>query len=332
VSKKKGPRAPVDVAEYLDETIGVRTTSRGESGMQCVCECPFCGKDRKLYVHRETGLFICYSCGEGGGLTALVMAVEGCTGREARRILADAAGSRVAASLSKIRKAAGRRVAPATPATPPAEPQGAALPAEFLPIWDPDLGWRKVEYLEKRRIKYRTAMAMRLGVCIAGQYGGRLIFPIIEDGVVRSFAGRAMGGWEPKYQHPAADGKSSLLYGLDLVAGPEDVIVVEGPTDVLSMYQKRLPACALLGKRGTMAQAGKLHRRGARRVTLLLDGNAGADVLKTAAIFSETMEVLVAQLPGKLDPDEAPREVIMEALDRARPPSTLEMKVARRTL
>jgi DNA primase len=323
-----------DIEAYIDDVLGIRHTSVGAKGDEYVTECPYCGKDRKLYVNSESGFWVCYSCGEGGGLATLMMEVEGIDYRTAMAKLTKAAHERLSTSLDKIRartqKRAERKQAKKKRAV---APSWADLPPEYVPIWDPHRRvWNRIGYLATRGIRLRTAQAFQLGFCLAGDYAGRLIFPVIDDGKIVSFTARATGDFEPKYRNPEAVSKGTLIYGIDQLRGLKKATIVEGPTDVTGMYQKKLPAGGLMGKLGTIMQAAKLREIGVEEVCLLLDGNAGEDVFKTAAIFGETLRVTIARLPGTLDPDDAAKKVVVKVLNDARPPTSRELRKARARL
>lgn len=316
-----------DIEAYLDDYLGIFRTALGANGDEHICEeCPFCGKFAKLYVNAETGLWLCYRCGESGSFPMLMMEVEGISWREARKKLTAAAGDHLSRSIKDMRELREKKRARRAKRAKKAQ-SVANLPDEYLPVWDEDKQiWRRIGYLDIRGIKLRTAKLFRLGICLSGDYAGRVIFPVVEHGEIKSFQARATGSWEPKYMNPDEVEKGNFIYGHDIVAGQDPAIVVEGPTDVIGCYQKGVPACALLGKTTTAAQIAKLRDLGAQRIILMLDGNAGDDALKTYLFISEIMPVDIARLPGDLDPDEAPKDVLEKALREASPPSSRELR------
>jgi DNA primase len=258
-----------------------------------------------------------------------MMEVEGISWREARKKLTTAAGAHLSRSIESMRELRARKKA-RRKSKAKRSIATASLPDEYLPACDEEKEvWRQIGYLKMRGIRLRTARLFRLGICLKGDYAGRIIFPVIENGEIKTFQARATGDWEPKYKNPDEVGKGNYIYGHDIVAGQDTAIVVEGPTDVIGCYQKGIPACALLGKTTTVAQIAKLRGLGAQKIVLMLDGSAVEDALKTYSIVSEIMPATVARLPGDLDPDEAPKSVLKSALREARAPTSRELRKVR---
>lgn len=324
-----------DITTYVEDNVGIARTAVGGKGEEHICDCPFCGKRMKLYVNAETGLFICYSCEESGALPHLIMELEGVSYRHAIDRITRAAGAQLSLSVEAMRKKRRRRQerkeARAVKRRRIRAREREVLPPEYRPIWNAERGTQlRVAYLEETRgFSTATSRRFRLGVCMEGDYAGRVVFPVIEHGRIVTFQARAMGDWEPKYMNPGDVEKGEYVYGLDLVAGDPEPIVVEGPTDVVSCFQKGIRMCAPLGKTMTRRQLRKLRDGGAKRLCVLLDGSATKEAMKVAAVAIEVMEVRVAHLPGELDPDDAPLEVLEEVLEAARPPTTRELRAAR---
>lgn len=325
-----------DVEGYLDEEIGIQVRSMGKTGRELVCQCPFCGKDRKLYVSKTVGTFHCFSCKEGGNIVALVAEIAGVSRKTARGIVRGH-NLDVGHSVSEARQGGAAPVE----VTPRSRHD---LPAEFEPIYS-GRTYTRCPYIEDRGITYRSAKAFDLGVCRTGRYGGRLVMPIVEDSVNLSFVARVMGsGIDPKYIHPPGDDKDSLVYNIDGIVGSRSVVVVEGTIDAIAMSQKGFPTVALLGKAGNVVQALKLRRDGVRDVLVMLDPDAFESVTKkgrkpkpssavvTAVNLSEHLDVEVARLPAPYDPGDAPIEVVEQAIIEARPLKTSEMRLIRRAL
>jgi DNA primase len=139
-------------------------------------------------------------------------------------------------------------------------------------------------------------------------YNDRLLFPVFNQyGELLSFQGRAMFDWKqkksPKYYHGHLEGKAQILYGLNVNAprlvsprdtysvhkyddrslslrsdklasnifnNTHDLVVTEGPFDVVALYQCGIPAVALLGTSFSEDQAA-LIRRYTKNVRIWLD-------------------------------------------------------------
>ena len=105
--------------------------------------------------------------------------------------------------------------------------------------------------------------------------------------------------------------KSRLIYGLDRAGDSlrrgKHLVLVEGYTDVMAAHQVGLGhVCAVLGTATTEDHAALVRRSGARRVTLLFDGDAaGAKAAKRALhglLPLAEVELMVAILPEGDDP------------------------------
>ena len=316
-----------DVAAWVDDRIGVRTTARGRHGPQLVADCPLCGHASKLWIAVETGLWTCYKCNAGGGIIKLVAEIDGLTIAQARKFVrAGGEEERVARPVEElVRQQAQAEDAQVQARKVQAEalPTTVDLPEEFVPIWNPETRvWNFPVYARDRGIWARTALAFGLGFCLEGRYAGRLIFPARVNGSVRTFQGRAMGPWTPKYLGPAVEG--GALFGYDEAVGGEEIVVCEGPIDVLSLVQKGIPAVGLMGKVASPAQAVLLARAGFRRAIVMLDRDAQTDGVEAAITIGEVVSVRTTTLPESKDPGEAPKDEILAALARARPPRIRE--------
>ena len=318
----------LDLPGYLGARTTVHHEAAGEHGPELVCDCPRCGRVGKLWVNAASGRWVCYFCGQGGGLLRLVGWLDGLSPAEARRTL----------------RGLGRLAAPALPAAdelarrrstePDDRPAPGGLPSGYVPVYDPASGrWTVPEYLRRRGVPLRLAARYGLGVVLdpacadpecAGRpggclYSGRLILPVRERGRVLTYQARLMGPGEPKYLGPPL-AKKGLLFGLDEAAGAAEAVVVEGTFDALGVARLGLAAVALLGKVASPAQALRLARAGFVRATILLDADAPAAAQEAALVLGELLPVRVATLAAG-DPGGAPPEAIRAALAAARPPS-----------
>jgi DNA primase len=146
-------------------------------------------------------------------------------------------------------------------------------------------------------------------------FRGRLMIPIRDiDGRTVGFGARQLddsGG--PKYVNTpetALFHKGRLIYGLDRALPhtrrDRHLILVEGYTDVMAAHQVGLSnVVAVLGTSTTEEHAGLVRRTGARRVSLLFDGDdAGrrATLGALAGLLPLALELDVVRLPGGQDP------------------------------
>lgn len=161
--------------------------------------------------------------------------------------------------------------------------------------------------------------------------GERIAFPIIDIyGNVVAFSGRTMqkNPEYAKYINTAETpifSKSKNLFGINLVKKAKqngvlrEIIIVEGQTDVIALHKAGyFGTVASLGTALTVDQA-RIIKRLTNDVIICYDGDyagtkatlRGLDILK-----HENLNVRVASLPDKMDPDELLRERGTEAIDK----------------
>jgi len=307
--------------------------ARPSSGHEWVLpSCWWCGKEWHLYINLKTGKWTCFRCNEGGRWLRLYAEGEGITVEEAaKRIMEDAFAEThervtheaVDATLDGLRKRYSEEAEP----EPVLDDDTSAphvdtpLPEEFVPVFD-GKRWRWPVYLTARGVAKRTGQAYGLGFANHGRYSRRIIIPV-RCPLGRSFTARSIfpADVEP-LRYDSGPGCGRLLFGWDVAMSGKrrEVVIVEGPFDVLSCYQAGIPAVALLGKRLRDAQVEMLAASDVKHFTLLLDDDARMDALSQVGGYR--LEPLagrlsVAQLstgdPGTTAPDVL-REVVRTAI------------------
>ncbi|MGI6175831.1 MAG: DNA primase [Christensenellales bacterium] len=198
--------------------------------------------------------------------------------------------------------------------------------------WD-DL-WRHLKTLG-----YSDAEVLSADLALQGKKGpidrfrNRVMFPIINPyNRVIAFGGRVMGDEQPKYinsRDTLVYHKGRNLYGLNYVDRKTPglkMIVVEGYTDVISLYQSaKLHAVASLGTALTREQA-HLMKRYSLQAYIAYDGDAAgesANLRGLETLSKEGMGVRVVQFEKGQDPDEFVRthgrEGFIKAMEKALP-------------
>ena len=165
---------------------------------------------------------------------------------------------------------------------------------------------------------------VQAGVLRRGDDGGeysffreRLVIPIRDlKGRTIGFGARRLSDNDkagPKYINSSESDyfhKGRVIYGLDraidYVRKGRHLILVEGYTDVMAAHQVGLnTVCAVLGTSTTETHAGLVRKSGARRVTLVFDGDdAGRKAAWRAldGLLPLDVELEVAVLPSGKDP------------------------------
>lgn len=241
----------LDLEEVLSE-LGLEVAS--EDDAQLYCRCPFHDDERPSFaISRGSGLWICYTgCGEGN-LVGLVAQVQGSDWAAARRWLqhrSSAFGSE-AAVLELIE---------------PAEESAAVE----RPLYFYERG-QTYKYMLDRG--FTAATLKKWDVGRDGQLRAVAI-PYRPEGELLGLVYRFIDpGVEPKYDNTGRLPKSQHLFGWEhLPAAPDEVVVAEGPLDVLWLDQHGYAAVGILGSRLSAKQADLLvHRTG--QVVLALDAD-----------------------------------------------------------
>jgi DNA primase len=221
---------------------------------------------------------------------------------------------------------------------------GEATLAAFGVGWAPAEGSPLVAAAE--RGKQPLGLLIELGLVRRAQDGrpydffrGRIQIPIRDRlGRIVGFGGRVLATdgerQVAKYVNTAETPlfhKGRLIFGLDLAAEEvrksKHLFLVEGYTDVMAAHQAGLTnTAAVLGTATTADHAALIQRIGARRVTLVFDGDeAGRRASGKAlpALLGSPLEVRIASLPEGQDPcdllvsDQGARE-FRERIDAAR--------------
>jgi DNA primase len=145
------------------------------------------------------------------------------------------------------------------------------------------------------------------------RFRGRLMFPLVDHrGRVLGFGGRTLKDETPKYLN-SPEGplyqKGRLLYGLyqarRAVADRDEVVVVEGYTDVLGLAQAGVAnVVASMGTALTDAQVG-LMTRFTTNITFMFDADrAGTEAMLRSGELARKrgLRPMTAVLPGESDP------------------------------
>ncbi len=194
------------------------------------------------------------------------------------------------------------------------------------------LGWAPANRQELVRLAKKEAQSgvdpcaawIQAGVLRRGDDGGeysffreRLVIPIRDlKGRTIGFGARRLSDDEragPKYINSSESDyfhKGRVIYGLDRaidhVRKGRHLILVEGYTDVMAAHQVGLnTVCAVLGTATTEMHAGLVRKSGARRVTLVFDGDdAGRKAAWRAldGLLPLDVDLDVAVLPSGQDP------------------------------
>ena len=325
--------------------IAAQYTQLKQRGRRHVGLCPFHSeKTPSFYLDDDKQLYHCFGCGAGGDIFTLVMEKENLSFPEAVRFLAEKYNIEMPEhkALSPQMKSLKENVSKITAdalaffrrnLNNTAEGKKAL---EYLAkrkvspetIRELKLGyamnsWDSLLLFFKRK-KVSQSLLEQAGLILRRQnkegyydrFRGRIIFPIFHDrtGKVLAFGGRSLFDEDPKYLNSPDTpiySKGNMLYGLnfsrDDVKDQDRLILVEGYTDFISLYQAGIKhAAASLGTSLTPQQIDLVRRRYTSNIFTCYDGDQAGSKATLRAIslcFEQGAQVRAVLLPKGSDPD-----------------------------
>lgn len=329
--------ASSDIVEVVGGYTSLRKRGATYEGL-----CPFHKeKTPSFKVSADKGLYYCFGCGEGGDVVRFLERVENLSFTEAVEQLAERFGvplefdegtavdpsrrDREARLLLLLEKAAAfyERYLWETESGRVAreylEERGLRTQVcrTFRVGYSPD-EWRGIhrraakEGFTDRELE-DAGLVIRQPGKIYDRFRGRLMFPLVDHrGRVVGFGGRTLKDEAPKYLN-SPEGplyqKGHLLYGLyqarRAIAEQEEVVVVEGYTDVLGLVQAGVTnVVASMGTALTDAQV-NLMTRFTTNITFMFDADrAGTDAMLRSGELARQhgLRPMMAVLPKNSDP------------------------------
>jgi len=354
--KEASVQAVLAAANIVDVVSGY--TSLRKRGTTYVGLCPFHQeKTPSFTVSADRGLYYCFGCGEGGDVVTFLEHMENLSFAEAVEQLAQRFGvtleyeegatrdvgrkDREARLLTLLDKAAtfyerhlwetekGRTAREYLKRRGLSEEVCRAFRVGFSPDEWRGLFSRAAKQGFTDRELEEAGLVVRQGGRVYDRFRGRLMFPLVDHrGRVLGFGGRTLTDETPKYVN-SPEGpvyrKGQLLYGLyqarKAIAQADEVVVVEGYTDVLALVQAGMEnVVASMGTALTEAQIG-LMMRFTRNVTFMFDADrAGTEAMLRSGQLAraQSLRPMVMVLPAGRDPADAAVEGGAEALARVK--------------
>ncbi len=326
------------------QEIASQYTTLKRRGKRYVGLCPFHSeKDPSFTVDDEKQLFHCFGCGAGGDIFTLVMERENLSFPEALKYLAEKYNiplpkkrefspqlQKLEEKLLKINENALAFFKKNLFATREGEKALGYLKKRdiseeviqklkigyALNSWDSLLSFFKEKDIPPKLLeKAGLVLYNQKKDSYYDRFRGRIIFPIFSlTGKVVAFGGRTIFNSEPKYLNSPDTpvySKGKILYGLNFckesIRKKSEVIIVEGYTDFVSLYQAGITnIAASLGTSLTSHQV-SLPLRFSPRMIVCYDGDAAGKKAACRAIslcFEKGVQVKVLTLPQGVDPDD----------------------------
>lgn len=339
-NKKEEIRATADIVEVVGDYVKLKKSGSGFIGL-----CPFHNeKTPSFHVTPRLGIYKCFGCGESGDVFSFVMQMEGISFPESLKTLAERYGidlpdEHIEGEDERTKKREGilhalkfaglffhrqlLELDEAEPARRYLEKRG----------YDKQI-WRSfgLGYSSGNSALLKEAKKEGIGEEYLAEadlvkpsnrndgffdtFRNRLMFPIFNpSGKVIAFAGRILeeNKKTAKYINSAQTpvyNKSEVVYGVNFarneIRKEEEVILVEGYTDVITMNQFGVKnVVASSGTSLTSGQINVLQRYGKKIVMIYDADNAGQAAMERGMniALEEGMDVQLMELPEGEDPD-----------------------------
>lgn len=313
--------------EYVEEHFDPKPQQMNPDQVSISCINPDCDdnwrRNRKMTVNLAEKMAFCFKCGTHYDEISFVAQAEG---------ISKFAALKIVRSTAPIRTYGTHRLEEALAKLKPPEPEPPHVtfdkpkPCKFPPLRRINPGTPEWDYLADRRFGKEVIEHFGLFYCPPGPptgtlcpechiraagkrccpYASRIIIPIYKEGVGISFQGRTIRGAIPKYLFPPEFGNE--LYNWDDARFFKTIVIVEGVTSAWRVWLRGYHnVTATFGKslKPNQEKMIKAEKR-VERVIMLWDGGTLPEAYEAGMRLSTSKEVLIARLPGKLDPDECP--------------------------
>lgn len=338
--KKEEIRAAADIVDVVGDYVKLKKSGSGFVGL-----CPFHDENTpSFHVTPRLGIYKCFGCGESGDVFNFVMEMEGIGFPESLRTLAERYGIDIPQDQTEedsertqkregilhALKFAGLFYHRQLLESPDAEKARSYLDSRGYPvkIWKNfGLGYAPsgsalLKEAQKEGIEEEYLLEADLikpsnrGDGYFDSFRDRLMFPIFNpSGKLIAFAGRILNENKKtaKYINSSQTmvyNKSEVVYGVNFakneIRKEEEVILVEGYTDVITMHQKEIQN--VVASSGTSLTAGqiKILQRYGNRIVMIYDADtAGQSAMERGMniALEQGMEVKLMELPEGEDPD-----------------------------
>jgi hypothetical protein len=256
----KAIKYPIDEI-FNSEGIAYTETN---SGQIILDKCYNCGRAKKFYVNPQTGMFMCFRCGEQndtkGGPIKLLMNVLGCSYDEAKIHLFGEEGAKsiyeddeeFESGVSSTRKHVEL-------------PKPIVTEAFLKPLSkEHSAGWN---YLINRGLDDATIEKMNI---LHNEYARRIVFTVTLNGQLYGTLARDYTGTqEPKVLNSKGGWRRFFVWNYDQVKDSDDIVICEGVMSAAKCGVHH--AIATLGKFVSDEQVKLIRQTKAKKVYICLD-------------------------------------------------------------
>ncbi|MFQ6065888.1 MAG: DNA primase [bacterium] len=321
-----------DIVEVISHYLPLRRAGKNHKAL-----CPFHQeKTPSFMVSPEKQLFHCFGCGAGGNVFSFVMKWEKISFPEAVKMIGEKVGISVAVTKEERGKSILKEQLYRTNEKVADLFQQELKRMVSVKNYLRERGFTP-EVIDKFRVGWAPSSKdflkisqtkgislenlKKLSLLIRSQekdgwyawFRERLIFPIFTpEGRVCGFGGRTLDNSLPKYLNSSSSlifDKGRILYGLNFskeaIREKEEVILVEGYTDVMALYQRGIRnVVASLGTSLTSSQA-RLIKRYTDNVFVAYDqdkAGISATLRGIDLLLEAGLEIRIISMPRGVDP------------------------------
>jgi len=308
----------IDRAFDTERYVLDRQPSAQRSSGNLIVTCPRCEKEKLwvLYVDRDdirAPAWQCFSgdCGDSGRTAlSLVLRLEDCDMFHALQLITKFQKGNE--PLIDLRRLVENRLAGAVEVWDDSTVR-VPLPDEFIAARNGGK-WKDLPpYFRERGIGPKKAHRYGLGWCNEGYFKNRMVIPVSSGDETAFFVARYMNAKLPKdvkktlYPKGAKPGRH--LFNFDRAKHCETIRIVEGALDAIHVGKS---AVATFGTNLSQYQLEQLMHTAARSITIMWDPDAYDKACVLADRLSDLWSVRVVKLPDGKDPDELPREQLLD--------------------
>ena len=252
------------ISEIFSEVgIAYAETSSGELLLD---KCYNCGRSKKLYVHNESGAFICFRCNEKGGPVKLLSKCINISFKESFKILFGvAAPERVTDDLDDELSVMISGIIKGKSRSTQEKPSEIIRPYYMSDLKETDL--EPINYLKSRGLTDDVIKKLKLW---HWKQGKRFVFPVVVNGNLLGYLARDYTDKQiPKVLNSKGNFRSFSLWNHDNVIGSETLVICEGAISAIKCGIYR--SIALLGKVATSGQIDLIKKLNPKRIVICLD-------------------------------------------------------------
>jgi DNA primase len=288
------------IIDILD-SLGIEyKDAKGDSEVRVNCPMPQCtGRDFKLWINPEKRIGQCFRCGTTGTARYFIKRLGGVLEEEKKSF--------------KL------------PTKEPIKLNNLELPNEYKSLVESPsyLAEKARDYLYKRGVTKNDIFLYNIGYCPTGKLAGYIILP------VRGFKEKPEGWQGRKFMYNGSKSMNPVggrgnLFGLQHCIVGNDLIIVEGPFDVMAInrLQKTVNCVGLLGHSLSNLQASIIrYMLKPKTIYIMLDWDVNEDEygLASELVHYGIGNVKLCQLTKEFgDPDQLKEDSLKNVLENAK--------------